>query len=106
MHFKSNLQSFLRGGESLIRYTRSPLSPLSLSESFLAVEVTVHPVPLYSVERRVKEIMHKAFWDCLEAQLKEDPPSYGHAIKLLAEIKEVRQRFLFYSSNKLALMTS
>lgn len=62
----------------------------SLSKSFLAVEVTVLPVPPYSLERRIKEIMHKAFWDCLEAQLKEDPPSYGHAIKLLAEIKEVR----------------
>lgn len=50
---------------------------------------------LYSLERRVKEIMHKAFWDCLEAQMKEDPPTYGHAIKLLAEIKEVRRRVLF-----------
>lgn len=63
---------------------------MSLREFFLAGEVTVPPVPLYSVERKVKEIMHKAFWDCLEAQLMEDPPSYGHAIKLLAEIKEVR----------------
>lgn len=59
-------------------------SLLSLSKFFLAV-------PPYSLERRVKEIMHKAFWDCLEAQLTEDPPSYGHTIKLLAEIKEVRQ---------------
>lgn len=45
---------------------------------------------VYSLERTVKEIMHKAFWDCLESQLKEDPPTYGHAIKLVAEIKEVR----------------
>lgn len=56
----------------------------------------------YSLERRVKEIMHKAFWDCLEAQLKEDPPTYGHAIKLLAEIKEVRQRF-YYDSRTLQM---
>lgn len=38
----------------------------------------------------MKEIMHRAFWDNLEAQLKEDPPSYEHAIKLLGDIKEVR----------------
>lgn len=38
----------------------------------------------------MKEIMHKVFWDRLEAQLNEDPPSYEHAIKLLGEIKEVR----------------
>ncbi|XP_034036861.1 T-complex protein 11-like protein 1 [Thalassophryne amazonica] len=48
-------------------------------------------LPEQNLERRVKEIVHKAFWDCLEAQLNpaEDPPSYSHAIKLLAEIKEV-----------------
>ncbi|XP_054632835.1 T-complex protein 11-like protein 1 isoform X2 [Dunckerocampus dactyliophorus] len=38
--------------------------------------------------------MHKAFWDCLEAQLKEDPPQYMHAIKLLAEMKETLLSFL------------
>ncbi|XP_015225219.1 PREDICTED: T-complex protein 11-like protein 1 [Cyprinodon variegatus] len=47
-------------------------------------------LPEGSLERRVKETMHQAFWDCLEDQLKEDPPSYQHAIKLLGEIKEVR----------------
>lgn len=46
-------------------------------------------LPEGSLERRVKEIMHKAFWDCLESQLNEVPPSYDHAIKLLAEIKEI-----------------
>lgn len=38
-------------------------------------------------------MMHKTFWECLEAQLKEDPPTYGHVIKLVAEIKEARQRW-------------
>ncbi|XP_061773381.1 T-complex protein 11-like protein 1 isoform X2 [Nerophis ophidion] len=50
--------------------------------------------PEGSLERRVKEIMHKAFWDCLEAQLKEDPPRYMQAIKLLAEMKETLLSFL------------
>lgn len=43
-----------------------------------------------SLEHMVKEMMHKAFWDSLEAELKQDPPTYEHAIKLLGEIKEVR----------------
>ncbi|XP_041650484.1 T-complex protein 11-like protein 1 isoform X3 [Cheilinus undulatus] len=53
-----------------------------------AFQVKPLELPEGSLEHRVKEIMHKAFWDCLEAQLKEDPPVYEHAIKLLAEIKE------------------
>jgi len=42
--------------------------------------------------------MHKAFWDCLESQLKEDPPSYSHAVTLVGEIKEVRKesRLTYY----------
>ncbi|XP_029009778.1 T-complex protein 11-like protein 1 [Betta splendens] len=58
-------------------------------------------LPEGSLERRVKEIMHKAFWDCLEGQLKEDPPSYGHAIKLLAEIKETLLSFLLPGHGRL-----
>uniref|UniRef100_A0A8C1XKM0 T-complex 11, testis-specific-like 1 n=1 Tax=Cyprinus carpio TaxID=7962 RepID=A0A8C1XKM0_CYPCA len=41
-----------------------------------------------SLEKQVKEIMHKAFWDCLESQLNDDPPSYSHAVTLVGEIKE------------------
>lgn len=44
--------------------------------------------------------MHKAFWDVLEAQLSENPPSYNHAIKLLAEIKQVRQLLLGHRCSK------
>lgn len=51
-------------------------------------------LPEGSLERTVKEIMLKAFWDCLESQLREEPPSYDHAIKLLAEIKETLLSFL------------
>ncbi|MEQ2205705.1 hypothetical protein XENOCAPTIV_010280 [Xenoophorus captivus] len=45
--------------------------------------------------------MHKAFWDCLETQLKEDPPSYEHAIKLLGEIKETLLSFLLPGHGRL-----
>lgn len=43
-----------------------------------------------SLEKQVKEIVHKVFWDSLEKQLNDDPPVYDHAIKLVEEIKEVR----------------
>uniref|UniRef100_A0A7N8XT96 T-complex 11, testis-specific-like 1 n=1 Tax=Mastacembelus armatus TaxID=205130 RepID=A0A7N8XT96_9TELE len=66
-----------------------------------AFQVKPTELPEGSWERRMKEIMHKAFWDCLEAQLKEDPPSYGHAIKLLAEIKETLLSFLLPGHGRL-----
>ena len=51
-----------------------------------------------SLEKRVRDIVHKAFWDCLESQLKEEPPSYDHAIKLVGEIKEVRKGNIIHLS--------
>ncbi|KAL4004165.1 beta-1,4-galactosyltransferase 1 [Sarotherodon galilaeus] len=66
-----------------------------------AFQIKPAELPEGSLERRVKEIMHKAFWDCLEAQLKEDPPSYEHAIKLLAEIKETLLSFLLPGHGRL-----
>ena len=42
--------------------------------------------------------MHKAFWDVLQAQLDESPPVYQHALVLLCEIKEVRDRGEFLDS--------
>ncbi|XP_072762501.1 T-complex protein 11-like protein 1 isoform X3 [Anoplolepis gracilipes] len=41
-----------------------------------------------SFHRRVKEIMHKAFWNLLAKKLAEDPPDYSHVPVLLKEIKE------------------
>lgn len=66
-----------------------------------AFQVKPTELPEGSLERRVKEIMHKAFWDCLEAQLNEDPPSYAHAIKLLAEVKETLVSFLLPGHGRL-----
>ena len=42
-----------------------------------------------SLESKVKDAMHRAFWDILEEKLKEDPPDLSHAVILLAEVKEV-----------------
>ncbi|XP_014911340.1 T-complex protein 11-like protein 1 [Poecilia latipinna] len=58
-------------------------------------------LPEGSLEHRVKEIMRKVFWDRLEAQLNEDPPSYEHAIKLLGEIKETLLSFLLPGHGRL-----
>ncbi|PWA24786.1 hypothetical protein CCH79_00010115 [Gambusia affinis] len=58
-------------------------------------------LPEGSLEHKVKEIMHKVFWDRLEAQLNEDPPSYEHAIKLLGEIKETLLSFLLPGHGRL-----
>ncbi|CAH1954043.1 unnamed protein product [Acanthoscelides obtectus] len=47
----------------------------------------VEPEP-DSVQKIIKDTMHKAFWDVLRAQLAEEPPNYTQALNLLEEIKE------------------
>ncbi|XP_030056499.1 T-complex protein 11-like protein 1 [Microcaecilia unicolor] len=58
-------------------------------------------LPEGSLEKRVRDIVHKAFWDCLEAQLNEDPPTYDHAIILVGEIKEILLSFLLPGHTRL-----
>ncbi|CAN9492815.1 unnamed protein product [Ophioblennius macclurei] len=41
-----------------------------------------------SLCKTVRDNLHKAFWDVLEAELNDDPPQYGQAIGLLEEIRE------------------
>lgn len=50
--------------------------------------------PENSVERIIKDTMHKAFWDVLREQLGRDPPCYDMAIQLLADIKDAFQSIL------------
>ncbi|XP_068800174.1 T-complex protein 11-like protein 2 isoform X2 [Struthio camelus] len=58
-------------------------------------------LPQNSFAGTVKQIVHKAFWDCLESELNEDPPEYEHAIKLFAEIKEILLSFLTPGANRI-----
>ena len=44
---------------------------------------------VYSLQKQVKEIIHKAFWDAFDEKLNEDPPDFGHAVVLIKEVKEV-----------------
>ncbi|XP_023593896.1 T-complex protein 11-like protein 1 isoform X3 [Trichechus manatus latirostris] len=66
-------------------------------------EFRIKPVelPEDSLEKRVKDIVHKAFWDCLSTQLSEDPPTYDHAIKLVGEIKQTLLSFLLPGHTRL-----
>ncbi|KAI1904595.1 hypothetical protein AGOR_G00007240 [Albula goreensis] len=64
-------------------------------------QVTPSQLAEGSLEKMVKDIVHKAFWDCLEAQLNEDPPSYDHAIKVLGEIKETLLSFILPGHGRL-----
>ncbi|XP_056137676.1 T-complex protein 11-like protein 1 [Lampris incognitus] len=84
--------------------TAKGVSNMALAHEIMVnQEFQVKPteLPEGSLERRVKEILHKAFWDCLETQMNEDPPSYNHAIKLLAEIKETLLSFLLLGHGRL-----
>ena len=41
------------------------------------------------LEKAVRDVVHKAFWDGLQEQLSQNPPQYDRALSLLGEIKEV-----------------
>ncbi|XP_007530165.3 T-complex protein 11-like protein 1 isoform X1 [Erinaceus europaeus] len=58
-------------------------------------------LPEDSLNKRVKDIIHKAFWDCLSVQLSEDPPTYDQAIILVGEIKETLLSFLLPGHTRL-----
>ncbi|XP_042876370.1 T-complex protein 11-like protein 1 isoform X1 [Penaeus japonicus] len=44
--------------------------------------------PDNSVEKQVREVMHKAFWDQLAEQLAQEPPSYEQALILIQEVRD------------------
>ncbi|GFU32494.1 t-complex protein 11-like protein 1 [Nephila pilipes] len=44
--------------------------------------------PKSSLEEKVTQVFHRAFWDLLSAELSSNPPIYSQAMILLKEIKE------------------
>lgn len=44
--------------------------------------------PDNSIHKQVKETIHRAFWNVLDADLKEEPPNYSQAMVLLGDVKE------------------
>ncbi|KAM5289421.1 T-complex protein 11-like protein 2 [Ctenodactylus gundi] len=81
----------------------------NLSNMTLAHEIAVNEnfqlkqdaLPENSLAGRVKNIVHKAFWDVLESELNAEPPEYEHAIKLFEEIREILLSFLTPGANRL-----
>ncbi|XP_051974474.1 T-complex protein 11-like protein 2 [Xyrauchen texanus] len=84
-------------------------SARDLSNLSLAHEIVVNrnfhleppEIPQNSLEKRVKDMVHKAFWDCLESELNNDPPEYDYAIKLLEEIRDILISFLNPGANRM-----
>lgn len=62
---------------------------LKLIESLVSLELLFNRCSFCSLEGRVTEIVHRAFWDSLQEQLNCDPPNYSHAVILLQEVKTV-----------------
>uniref|UniRef100_A0A803YG44 Uncharacterized protein n=1 Tax=Meleagris gallopavo TaxID=9103 RepID=A0A803YG44_MELGA len=59
------------------------------------------PLFFLSLENRVKETLHKAFWDRLKKQISASPPDYTQAIQLLQEIKEALLLLLLPQNSQL-----
>lgn len=47
----------------------------------------IHP-EANSIEKQVRDVMHRAFWDALESKLNDSPPDFSHALVLIEEVKE------------------
>lgn len=54
-----------------------------------------------TVEQQLKDMMHKAFWDILDEQLKMNPPEYHQALLLLTEVKTMLVSVLLPQHNKI-----
>ncbi|XP_013369434.1 PREDICTED: T-complex protein 11-like protein 1 isoform X1 [Chinchilla lanigera] len=89
--------------EELVETAKGVTNMALAHEIVVNGDFRIHPVdlPEDSLEKRVKEIVHKAFWDCLSVQLSENPPTYDHAIKLVGEIKETLLSFLLPGHTRL-----
>jgi len=57
--------------------------------------------PENEMEKQIKEIMQKAFWDLLKEQLESDPPVYTQALTLFTEIKAMLYSILLPQHEKL-----
>lgn len=56
--------------------------------------------PENSLERIIKDTMHRAYWDILREQLGRSPPCYEMAIQLLADIKDAFQSILSKNNDR------
>jgi len=47
----------------------------------------------FRLEKQVRDVVHKAFWDKLREELNQDPPLFSQALSLIKEVKEVHTCF-------------
>ncbi|KAM9080380.1 T-complex protein 11-like protein 1 isoform 1-T4 [Megaptera novaeangliae] len=89
--------------EELLETAKGVTNMTIAHEIVINGDFRIKPVelPEDSLEKKVKDIVHKAFWDCLSVQLSEDPPTYDRAIKLVGEIKETLLSFLLPGHTRL-----
>ncbi|XP_065768527.1 T-complex protein 11 homolog isoform X3 [Muntiacus reevesi] len=73
-------------------------SEIGMSHDFHMEEKVLPPG---SLEGRIKETMHNAFWDHLKEQLSATPPDFSCALELLKEIKEILLSLLLPRQNRL-----
>ena len=57
--------------------------------------------PENELEKQIKEVMQRAFWDLLSEQLAQDPPVYTQAIQLFMEVKTMLYSILLPQHEKL-----
>ncbi|XP_019594275.2 T-complex protein 11 homolog [Rhinolophus sinicus] len=72
-------------------------SEVGMNHDFHMEEV----LPPSSLEGKVKEKMHDAFWDHLKQQLSATPPDFSCALELLKEMKEILLSLLSPRQNRL-----
>jgi len=72
---------------------------IAVDKDFMLEKLKPEPQP-GSMEEQVKTIVHQAFWDCLAAELSEEPPQYTQALSLLSEIRESLMGLLLPSQTR------
>ncbi|KAJ1068813.1 hypothetical protein K5549_018190, partial [Capra hircus] len=95
-------KSSLRDHPSRLRNTVNDVSKLSseigMNRDFHVEEKVLPPG---SLEGRIRETMHDAFWEHLKERLSATPPDFNCALELLKEIKEILLSLLLPRQNRL-----
>ncbi|XP_055262360.1 T-complex protein 11 homolog [Moschus berezovskii] len=95
-------KSSLKDHPSRLRDTVNDVSKLSseivVNRDFRMEEKVLPPG---SLEGRIRETMHDAFWDHLKERLSATPPDFNCALELLKEIKEILLSLLLPRQNRL-----
>ena len=70
---------------------------IAVDKNFQLTKIT----PETELEKQIKEVMQRAFWDILSEQLASDPPVYTQALQLFTEVKAMLYSILLPQHEKL-----